>query len=91
MQLITINLNFFTYQLVKHLNIWEPIGVTLANRFWFFAEIHAPIPPFWGAILLYTTYIQGLINSFGGNSIALVSRTQVGSLDPQKNCPCIFI
>ena len=59
MQLITINLNFFTYQLVKQLNIWEQIRVTLANRFWFFAEIRAPIPPFSGGnTVIYDIYTR---------------------------------
>ena len=69
----------------------NPKGVTVTFALRLFEQKLTPNPPKRGVVRSVLSYNVGLINSFGGNSIALVSRTQVGSLCPEKNCPYIFI
>ena len=67
------------------------LGVTALFALRLFEYKLTPNPPDSEVVRSLLSYNVGLVNSFGGNSIALVCRPQVGSLDPQKNCPCIFI
>jgi hypothetical protein len=67
------------------------LGVTVTFALRLFEQKLTPNPPKRGVVRSPLPYNVRLVNSFGGNSIALVSRTQVGSLCPEKNCPYIFI
>jgi len=53
------------------------LGVTPPHRSIANADRRPPIPPFGGCVAHVRVYIIGFINSFGGNFIGLVGKTQV--------------
>ena len=69
----------------------NPEGVTAAFALRLFEQKLTPNPPKRGVVRSVLPYNVSLVDSFVPNSVALVSKTQVGSLCPEKNCPYIFI
>lgn len=65
----------------------NPEGVTAAFALRLFEQKLTPNPPKRGVVRSVLSYNVSLVDSFVPNSVALVSKTQVGSLCPEKIAP----